>query len=54
MRPTARGREVEAVAREAIAELRDAWAAELQPGEMDQLEALLRKLRMMLWPGESS
>jgi hypothetical protein len=40
------------VGRAAIAELRDAWAAELAPGEMDQLETLLRRLRAMLWPEE--
>lgn len=53
VRHTARGREAEQVGRAAIAELRDAWAAELEPGEMDQLEALLRRLRAMLWPGEA-
>jgi DNA-binding MarR family transcriptional regulator len=34
-----------------IAETRAAWAASLEPGEMEQLEALLRKLRGALWPG---
>lgn len=52
VRPTARGREAERVAREAIAEVRDAWAAALEPGELEQLEALLRRLRAMLWPDE--
>lgn len=48
--PTARGREAERVAREAIGEIRGAWAAELGEGELDRLEALLRRLRAMLWP----
>jgi len=25
----------------------------MAPGELDQLEALLRKLRLVLWPDES-
>lgn len=49
---TARGQEAERVGRGIIAEVRDAWAAQLEPGEMDQLEGLLRKLRGALWPAE--
>jgi DNA-binding MarR family transcriptional regulator len=37
-------------ARAIIAEVRDAWAELLEPGELDQLEALLRRLRAALWP----
>jgi DNA-binding MarR family transcriptional regulator len=47
---TERGHAAERVAREIIAELRDAWAQQLEAGELDQLEALLRRLRGVLWP----
>lgn len=47
---TPRAREAEQVAREAIAEIRDAWAQLIGDEEMDALEAGLRRLRMALWP----
>jgi DNA-binding MarR family transcriptional regulator len=50
VRPTARARAVEEDARTIIRELRDAWAEAMAPGELDQLEALLRRLRAALWP----
>lgn len=50
VRPTARGREAEGVAREAIADLRAAWATLMGEAEMDALEAGLRRLRAALWP----
>jgi DNA-binding MarR family transcriptional regulator len=50
VRATPRAHAVEADAREIIAELRAHWAAMLAPGELDQLEALLRRLRAALWP----
>lgn len=48
--PTARAADAERVARAAIAEVRDAWAAAMEPGELDELERLLRRLRETLWP----
>jgi DNA-binding MarR family transcriptional regulator len=53
VRGTASARAVEADARKVIAKLRGEWAAAMAPGELDQLEALLRKLRLVLWPDES-
>ena len=50
VRPTARAVAVQAEARAIIADLRKAWAAAMEPGELDQLEALLRRLRSVLWP----
>jgi DNA-binding MarR family transcriptional regulator len=47
---TERGRAAEQASREIIAELRDAWAAQLDAGDLDQLEGLLRRLRDVLWP----
>ncbi len=47
---TARAREAERVAREAIADTRDAWAELIGEQEMDALEAGLRRLRAALWP----
>jgi DNA-binding MarR family transcriptional regulator len=48
--PTARAREAEEVAREVIADLRNAWAELIGAEEMDALEAGLRHLRAALWP----
>lgn len=50
---TARARRAEAVAREAIADMRDAWADLIGAEEMDQLEAGLRRLREALWPSRT-
>ncbi len=50
---TPRALEAERVAREAIADLRDAWAELIGEEEMDALEAGLRRLRAALWPRES-
>ncbi|HEU4945216.1 MAG TPA: MarR family transcriptional regulator [Solirubrobacterales bacterium] len=47
---TARAREAEQVAREAIADIRNAWAELIGEEEMDALEAGLRNLRGALWP----
>jgi DNA-binding MarR family transcriptional regulator len=47
---TARGREAEQVAREAIADIRHAWAELIGHEEMDALEDGLRQLRAALWP----
>ena len=47
---TARAREAEQVAREAIADMRAAWAKLIGEEEMDALEAGLRRLRAALWP----
>ncbi len=47
---TPRAREAEQVAREAIADVRDAWAELIGDKEMDALEAGLRQLRAALWP----
>ena len=46
---TARARKAEQVAREAIADIRDAWAELIGEDEMDALEAGLRRLRGALW-----
>jgi hypothetical protein len=48
--PTARALEAERAAREAIAEIRDAWAGLVGEQEMAALEAGLRRLRAALWP----
>ena len=48
--PTARAGEAEKVGREAIADMRHAWAQLIGDEEMDALEAGLRKLRAALWP----
>jgi DNA-binding MarR family transcriptional regulator len=50
VKPTARAREVEEIAREVIADMRDAWAELIGKKEMDELEAGLRRLRAALWP----
>jgi DNA-binding MarR family transcriptional regulator len=50
--PTARALEAERVGREAISEIRDAWAALVGPDEMDALENGLRHLRAALWPAQ--
>jgi DNA-binding MarR family transcriptional regulator len=47
---TPRAREAEVVAREAIADIRTAWAGLVGAREMDRLEAGLRRLRAALWP----
>ena len=47
---TDRAREAEAVGRQVIAELRDAWAELIGESEMAALEAGLRRLRRALWP----
>jgi DNA-binding MarR family transcriptional regulator len=46
---TARARAAERTAREAIGEIRAAWAQLLGEEEMDALEATLRRLRDRLW-----
>lgn len=48
--PTERAHEAERAAREAIAEIRDAWAELIGTREMAALEAGLRRLRAALWP----
>ena len=48
--PTARGLEAEAAGREAIGEMRDAWAALIGERSMARLETELRRLREALWP----
>lgn len=47
---TPRAQEAERVGREAIAELRNAWAELIGDEEMDALETGLRRLRAALWP----
>jgi DNA-binding MarR family transcriptional regulator len=47
---TPRAREAEQVAREVIADIRDAWAELIGEEEMDALETGLRGLRAALWP----
>jgi len=47
--PTARAHEAERAARQAVAEIRDAWAEVVGHEEMDALEAGLRRLREVLW-----
>ena len=49
-RLTERGLEAEAAGREAIAEIRDAWAALIGEPTMARLESDLRRLRNALWP----
>lgn len=51
VRATARAREAERVGREVIADIRDAWAELTGEQEMAALEAGLRHLRDVLWPG---
>jgi DNA-binding MarR family transcriptional regulator len=48
--PTARTHDAERTAREAIAEIRTAWAQLIGEHDMDTLEAGLRRLRAALWP----
>lgn len=48
--PTARALEAEGVGREAIAEIRDAWATAMGAEEMAALERGLVRLRETLWP----
>jgi len=48
--PTARALEAEQAGREAIAEIRDAWAQLMGEQELAELEAGLRRLRAALWP----
>jgi DNA-binding MarR family transcriptional regulator len=50
VRPTPRAREAEHVAREAIADMRSAWAGLIGEQEMASLEDGLRRLRAALWP----
>jgi DNA-binding MarR family transcriptional regulator len=47
---TGRGAEAEAAGREAIAQIREAWAELIGERSMERLEAELRKLRQALWP----
>jgi len=47
---TERGHAAERAGREAVGRIRDAWAAALGEDEMEELEALLRRLRALLWP----
>lgn len=48
--PTTRGLMAEQAAREAISEIRRAWADRVGADEMAALEAGLRRLRAALWP----
>jgi DNA-binding MarR family transcriptional regulator len=48
--PTQRARKAETAAREAIAEIRDAWGQLIGPEAMATLERELRRLRAALWP----
>jgi DNA-binding MarR family transcriptional regulator len=50
VKSTPRAREAEAVGREAIGDIRAAWAELVGTREMDRLEAGLRRLRTALWP----
>jgi DNA-binding MarR family transcriptional regulator len=50
VRTTERAHAAERVAREAIRDIRSAWADLIGRGEMDALEAGLRTLRGALWP----
>jgi DNA-binding MarR family transcriptional regulator len=47
---TARARKAERAAREAVVDIRDAWAELIGAQDMAALEALLRRLRAALWP----
>ena len=47
---TARALEAERAAREAVVDIRDAWAELIGEREMAALEAVLRRLRAALWP----
>jgi DNA-binding MarR family transcriptional regulator len=49
VKATARAREAEGIGRQAIADIRDAWAQLIGEAEMDSLEAGLRRLRGALW-----
>lgn len=51
---TSRAREAEQVAREAIGDIRNAWAELVGAERMEALEAGLRQLRAELWPQEGS
>jgi DNA-binding MarR family transcriptional regulator len=51
---TERGLQAERAGREAVGRVRDAWAVALGEREMEQLEALLRRLRATLWPQAGS
>lgn len=48
--PTERAHRAERAAREAVLEIRAAWAARVGEREMADLEAGLRRLRAMVWP----
>lgn len=48
--PTDRAHQAERAAREAVAEIRSAWAELMGEEEMDALETGLRRLRAALWP----
>jgi len=48
--PTARAHAAEQAAREAIADIRRAWADLVGQPELDRLEESLRRLRTALWP----
>lgn len=50
VRPTARGLQAEQAGREAIGEVRAAWAELVGEQEIADLEAGLRRLRSALWP----
>ena len=50
VKATARAHAAERAAREAIAEIRTAWAELMGEREMDALESGLRRLRAALWP----
>lgn len=52
--PTERAHAAEQAAREAIAEIRDAWAQLVGEQEIAALEGGLRRLRAALWPDERS
>ena len=48
--PTERAHRAERAAREAVIEIRAAWAARVGEREMAELEAGLRRLRARVWP----
>lgn len=50
MLPTERAVAAERAAREAIAQVRGAWAQLIGEGELERLEASLRRLPAALWP----
>lgn len=51
--PTARAHQAERVGREAIGEIRSAWAERIGEREMADLEQGLHRLREVLWPPET-